>query len=277
MRERYRAELIGWMDSLHASHQELSYALARSAAVMAEREIAERRLREGEAMLRTVFDAAPDNIAITRMSDGATLEVEPRIPQNGFPPAKKSSRLDPQAGPLVPPAASRTGASPACTRQRAQFSRPSCATRMAGSCRAWFRRRWSSLGAEVLLNSAISRRSKSALLAPNSTIVAETRARPRPGHPCCATRSRNCARCRVHAGDAPVREAAGGTAAQLEGRDAEDFFAGETRFEEFAVHLERRAVGHPRNRDVVRRGVERPCAASLRPRADGARRSRARP
>jgi PAS domain S-box-containing protein len=84
MRERYRAELIGWMDSLHASHQELSYALARSAAVMAEREIAERRLREGEAMLRTVFDAAPDNIAITRMSDGATLEVNREFLKTGF-------------------------------------------------------------------------------------------------------------------------------------------------------------------------------------------------
>jgi PAS domain S-box-containing protein len=75
MRARHRAELAGWMDSLRTSHQQLADALAQSATIKDERELAERRLREGEEMLRKVFDAAPDNIAITRMSDGATLEV----------------------------------------------------------------------------------------------------------------------------------------------------------------------------------------------------------
>ena len=68
MRARHRAELAGWMDSLGKSHQEL----------------AERRLREGEEMLRKVFDAAPDNIVITRMSDGATLEVNREFLKTGY-------------------------------------------------------------------------------------------------------------------------------------------------------------------------------------------------
>ncbi len=84
MRERYRAELSDWIDSLRSSHQELSDALARSATVMTERELAEGRLREGEAMLRKVFDAAPDNLAITRMSDGATLEVNREFLKTGY-------------------------------------------------------------------------------------------------------------------------------------------------------------------------------------------------
>jgi len=84
MRERHRAELAAWMNRLRASRQVLTEALAESAAIMAEREIAERRLREGEAMLRTVFDSAPDNIAITRMSDGATLEVNREFLQTGY-------------------------------------------------------------------------------------------------------------------------------------------------------------------------------------------------
>ena len=84
MRARHRAELAGWMDSLRKSHQELADALAQSATIMAERELAERRLREGEEMLRKVFDAAPDNIAITRMSDGATLEVNREFLKTGY-------------------------------------------------------------------------------------------------------------------------------------------------------------------------------------------------
>jgi PAS domain-containing protein len=84
MRARHRAELAGWMESLRKSHQELADALAQSATIMAERELAERRLREGEEMLRKVFDAAPDNIAITRMSDGATLEVNREFLKTGY-------------------------------------------------------------------------------------------------------------------------------------------------------------------------------------------------
>ena len=84
MRERHRAELSAWMDRLRRSRQVLTEALAESAAIMAEREIAERRLREGEVMLRTVFDSAPDNISITRMSDGATLEVNREFLKTGY-------------------------------------------------------------------------------------------------------------------------------------------------------------------------------------------------
>jgi PAS domain S-box-containing protein len=84
MRDRYWAELAGWMDSLRASHQELADALARSASEMAEREKAERCLREGEAMLHKIFDAAPDGIAITRMSDGAVLEVNREFLKTGY-------------------------------------------------------------------------------------------------------------------------------------------------------------------------------------------------
>ncbi|MGH7913595.1 MAG: PAS domain S-box protein, partial [Candidatus Binataceae bacterium] len=84
MREHYRTELFGWMRSQRASHQDLADALAHSAAIMAEREMAERRLREGEAMLRKIFDAAPDNIAITRMSDGAMLEVNREFLKTGY-------------------------------------------------------------------------------------------------------------------------------------------------------------------------------------------------
>ena len=83
-RDRHQTELAGWMDSLRESHQELADALARSAAIMAERELAERRLREGEEMLHKVFDAAPDNIVITRMSDGATLEVNREFLKTGY-------------------------------------------------------------------------------------------------------------------------------------------------------------------------------------------------
>jgi PAS domain S-box-containing protein len=84
MRARHRAELAEWMDSLQASHQALVGALAQSATIMAERESAERRLREGEEMLRKVFDAAPDNIVINRMSDGATLEVNRQFLKTGY-------------------------------------------------------------------------------------------------------------------------------------------------------------------------------------------------
>ena len=84
MRERYRAELVAWMDSLRASRQDLADALAQSASVMAERELAERRLREGEEMLRKIFDAAPDSITICRMSDGATLEVNREFLKAGY-------------------------------------------------------------------------------------------------------------------------------------------------------------------------------------------------
>jgi PAS domain S-box-containing protein len=84
MRERHRAELAEWMDRVRTSHQELADALAQRATIMAGRELAERRLREGEEMLRKVFDAAPDNIAITRMSDGATLEVNQEFLKTGY-------------------------------------------------------------------------------------------------------------------------------------------------------------------------------------------------
>ncbi len=84
MRERYQAELVTWMDSLRASRQDLADALAQSATIMAQREVAERRLREGEEMLRKVFDAAPDNIAITRMFDGAMLEVNREFLKTGY-------------------------------------------------------------------------------------------------------------------------------------------------------------------------------------------------
>ncbi|MGB6561476.1 MAG: response regulator [Candidatus Binataceae bacterium] len=84
MRERHRAELAEWMDRVRTSHQELADALAQRATIMAERELAERRLREGEEMLRKVFDAAPDNIAITRMYDGAMLEVNQEFLKTGY-------------------------------------------------------------------------------------------------------------------------------------------------------------------------------------------------
>jgi PAS domain S-box-containing protein len=84
MRERHRAEVTAWMETLRAGHQRLSDALARSASIMDERELAQRRLREGEAILRKIFDAAPDNIAITRMSDGALLEVNREFSNTGY-------------------------------------------------------------------------------------------------------------------------------------------------------------------------------------------------
>ncbi len=84
MRGRYRAELVAWMDSVRASRQKLADALAHNATIMAEREVAEHCLREGEAMLRKVFDAAPDNIAIARMSDGATLQVNREFLKTGY-------------------------------------------------------------------------------------------------------------------------------------------------------------------------------------------------
>lgn len=75
MRQGYRAELTERMGSLRASHQELADALARSAAVMAERELAERRLRESEATLREMFETSLDSIAINRLSDGRFIAV----------------------------------------------------------------------------------------------------------------------------------------------------------------------------------------------------------
>ncbi len=74
MRHGYQAELAGWMSSLRDSHQDLADALARSAAVMAERELAERRLRNSEAKLRKVFEASCDAITINRLSDGRYLD-----------------------------------------------------------------------------------------------------------------------------------------------------------------------------------------------------------
>ncbi|HVB78551.1 MAG TPA: response regulator [Candidatus Binataceae bacterium] len=98
MRERYRAEVAGWMDSMRASRQELADALARSATIMAEREMAERRLREGEAMLRKLFDAAPDNIAISRMSDGAIIEVNHEFLKTGYTREELFSISTPKLG-----------------------------------------------------------------------------------------------------------------------------------------------------------------------------------
>ena len=121
MRERHRAELSAWMDRLRTSRQVLTEALAESAAIMAEREIAERRLREGEVMLRTVFDSAPDNIAITRMSDGATLEVNREFLKTGYTREEILGVAAVQGGPLEPPSAPRVGAPAARARQRAQF------------------------------------------------------------------------------------------------------------------------------------------------------------
>ena len=107
MRERHRAELAGWMDSLRTSHQELADALARSATIMTERELAERRLREGEEMLRKVFDAAPDNIAITRMSDGATLEVNREFLKTGYTREEVLGVATVKPGPLGPAASAQ--------------------------------------------------------------------------------------------------------------------------------------------------------------------------
>jgi PAS domain S-box-containing protein len=84
MREWYQAELAGRLENLRQSHQDLTDALARSETIMAERELAERRLREGEATLRKIFDAVPDNISIVRMSDGATLEVNREFLKTGY-------------------------------------------------------------------------------------------------------------------------------------------------------------------------------------------------
>src|ERR1700730_13767959 len=84
MREWYQAELAGRLENLRQSHQDLTDALARSETIMAERELAERRLREGEATLRKIFDAAPDDIAIVRVSDGATLEVNREFLKTGY-------------------------------------------------------------------------------------------------------------------------------------------------------------------------------------------------
>jgi two-component system sensor histidine kinase/response regulator len=84
MREWYQAELAGRLENLRQSHQDLTDALARSETIMAERELAERRLHEGEATLRKIFDAAPDDIAIVRVSDGATLEVNREFLKTGY-------------------------------------------------------------------------------------------------------------------------------------------------------------------------------------------------
>jgi PAS domain-containing protein len=143
MRERYRAEVAQWMDRSRTSHRELAGALAESAAIMSHRERAEGRLREGEAMLGKVFDSAPDNIAITRMSDGATLEVNREFLKTGY---TREELIGVSAFKLGRWSRSSTtwGANCTHTAPRA-ISRPSSAIRMAGRCHAWFRRPRSSL------------------------------------------------------------------------------------------------------------------------------------
>ena len=83
-RERYRAEVSQWMDRSRRSHRELADALAQRTSIMAGRERAERSLRDSEAVLRKVFDTLTDSMAITRMSDGATLEVNREFLKTGY-------------------------------------------------------------------------------------------------------------------------------------------------------------------------------------------------
>jgi PAS domain S-box-containing protein len=84
MREQHRQQFAGWIDTLRRSHRELADALAQSARSIAERESAERRLRESESMLRKIFDTAPDKITISRISDGATFALDSEFPDTGF-------------------------------------------------------------------------------------------------------------------------------------------------------------------------------------------------
>lgn len=84
MREQHREQIAGWVDALRESHRELADALACGAQLSADREAAEVRQRESESMLRRIFDTAPDNIAICRLSDGATLAVNSEFPECGF-------------------------------------------------------------------------------------------------------------------------------------------------------------------------------------------------
>ncbi len=111
MRERYRAELAGWMDSLRASHQDLADALARSATD-------DGRARIGRAPpARGRGDAAQDlrrRPGQTSPSPACPTARRSRSTANSSRPAspvKKSSALQPSSlGRWDPQQPARTGA-----------------------------------------------------------------------------------------------------------------------------------------------------------------------
>jgi PAS domain S-box-containing protein len=95
VRERRRVEVFRWMNRLRTSHQELSGALARSATIMAERELAEerlhaeiaeretaqRRLQQSEETLRRIFETSLDAIAVNRWPDLTFIDLNERHTQ----------------------------------------------------------------------------------------------------------------------------------------------------------------------------------------------------
>jgi len=74
-RERYRAELIAWMESLRASRQELADAREALAVELSQLEASQRRLSSSETKLRLVLEASGDTITISRLKDGLYLDV----------------------------------------------------------------------------------------------------------------------------------------------------------------------------------------------------------
>jgi PAS domain S-box-containing protein len=67
-------------------------------AEMAERERAERKLRESEAVLRRTFDAAPDPIVLMRLADATFTEINSAFETTGFTRAETIGRTTEQLG-----------------------------------------------------------------------------------------------------------------------------------------------------------------------------------
>ncbi len=72
---RYRAKLADQLAALARNHRLLVREMDLRAEVAAARELAHVRLQASEAMLRKVFEASPDNIAINSLADGRYIAV----------------------------------------------------------------------------------------------------------------------------------------------------------------------------------------------------------
>ncbi|MFZ0889419.1 MAG: PAS domain S-box protein, partial [Candidatus Binataceae bacterium] len=87
-----------WLAMLSDSQNRLREQLSERDKILAEREQAEKRLRESEAKLRKIFDASPDTITINRMSDGRYIDVNKEMQTTGYGKGETLASSIPQMG-----------------------------------------------------------------------------------------------------------------------------------------------------------------------------------
>ncbi|MFZ0887842.1 MAG: response regulator [Candidatus Binataceae bacterium] len=90
--------LLAAVAELTETKERLQAESERHLQIIAEREQAERRLRENEAKLRKIFEVSPESISINRMSDGRYIDVSKEMQTTGYGKDETLATSIPQMG-----------------------------------------------------------------------------------------------------------------------------------------------------------------------------------